>query len=572
MALKSASNGLNLLDQRIGVASLGPMKNPIRALLIIFISTLSFYGCTRSSKGGLGRVAQKSSFPLKEFVFNNGAEPETLDPHRITAANDGLLGINLFESLLSREADYVTLKPGLAESWKISKDGKVYTFVIRPHLKWSNGENMTIEQIRNSLIRALDPNVANQYVYWYTDYIKGAAALHKCFHSKNRAALEKKLGIQIIDGNKIQITLIKPASYFKYFLSQPPFAVIHPSMYSPDSPAWTQADKFISSGAFKLADWKVNERVVLERNPNLFDADKVFFDKVIAYPINEESTTLNMYNSGQLDWTGASNSISATLVPSLESRKDFYHIPILGTYMYEFNTLRKPFKDVRVRQALAMAVDRKNITDRVLRSGCIPTDRIIPPVVPHYKSVIPPESPLKERVKKANQLLDEAGYKDRSKFPSVTIMYNTTEGHHKVAQAIQQMWKDELGINVQLENMEWKVFLKEQQAKEFDISRKGWIGDYPDPTTFLEIFMSKSENNDSGWKNKAFDDLVNKGVVIQDDQKRYAVLAKAEKILYDEVPAFGIYHYTAYGLIKPNVVGFVPNVHTQYLFRYLSKK
>jgi len=179
---------------------------------------------------------------------------------------------------------------------------------------------------------------------------------------------------------------------------------------------------------------------------------------------------------------------------------------------------------------------------------------------------------MDDRVVEAKKLLAEAGYSDVSKFPSITIRYNTNEGHNKVAQSIQQMWKTKLGIDVKLENMEWKVFLKEQQAGNFDVSRKGWIGDYPDPATFLEIFQSTSENNDSNWKNVEYDQLVAEAAGIQDEAKRFAKEAKAEKILYDETPAFGIYHYSYYSLMKPNVKGYIPNVHGHYLYRYFSKE
>jgi len=544
------------------------MMKQLSSLFVFGLLVLTTVACSRSgNEGGLA----KSKSAATEFIFNNGAEPETLDPHKLSSHDAALLDIQMFEGLLSREANYTTLKPGIAESWSISPDGKTYKFVLRSNLKWSDGSPLTVKDVRGSFIRAINPALTNPYAYWHTDYIVGAADLEKHYDSVNRKKYEDAYGVKITGENSIEIQLIKPVAFFKFFLSQPPFFVVHPSMYDPDSKAWTDASKFIGNGAYKLKEWSVNEKIVMVKNEHYRDADQVKLETLVSLPINDQSTTMNMYKTGEIDWTG-DNLIASNLVPGLKSREDFYRVPSLGTYMYLFNTEKAPFKDARVRKALGLAINREDITDRVLRSGVLPTSRIVPPIIKGYNSLIPDEKPLSERIAEAKALLKEAGFDEKNPFPSFTIRYNTQEGHHKVAQAIQQAWNVNLGLDVKLENMEWKVFLKEQQAGNYEVSRQGWIGDYPDPATFLEIFLSTSENNHSKFKNADYDRLIEQAMSTIDDAKRFEIYAKAEKILADESPAFGIYNYVWFGLMRPEIKGFEPNMFGHYLFQYFSKE
>lgn len=528
-----------------------------------------------SEPGGADKVAEVdysrvgSKTAANEFVFNNGAEPETLDPHRMQAHDAAFLANQLHEGLLSRAPDYVTLKPGLAESWEISEDGKTYTFKFREGLKWSNGDPITMEQIRDSIFRSMEPDTANPYGYWLTEYIEGAQEYYDGFSTPKKEELKKKVGVKT-SGRTLTITIKKPVSYFKYFLSQPPYMIVHPSMRGTDADAWKRPGKFISSSAYKLSRWEVNQVIEMEKNPNYWDADSVSIEKVKIFPIEQGLTPLNMYRQGELDWTG-DNMISSSAVATLKKRNDFYLDRILGTYMYSFNVKRKPFGDVRVRKALALAVDNRHITDRVIRTGILPTNALVPPVLPGYDTPKFGSEDFSERVEQAKKLLAEAGYPDGKGFPEVTVRYNTSEGHHKVAQAVQQMWKKYLGIDVGIENMEWKVFLKEQQSHNFDISRKGWIGDYPDPATFLEIYTTGNDNNETQWSNKEYDALVKKAVTIIDDEERYKVYKQAEEIWMNEQPGFSIYNYVYYGLMNPEIEGFQPNLTGHYYIRDLEK-
>jgi oligopeptide transport system substrate-binding protein len=287
--------------------------------------------------------------------------------------------------------------------------------------------------------------------------------------------------------------------------------------------------------------------------------------------LTEQAATFNMFQAGAIDWTN-NNSIDTALVPSLRGREDFHLNPTLGTYMSVFNVTKKPFNDARVRRAFALVVDQALITDKILRSGFQPTHRLVPPVIPGYQSQVPDQPAFDVRLAEAKKLLSEAGYPEGKGFPAVTYKYNTDEQHHKIAQALQAAWQKHLGVSVKLENLEWKVFLSEQKRRNFDVARLGWIGDYPDPATFLELYMTGNENNRSGWSNPQYDELVRSALREQDEKKRFGLYAQAEKIVADEAPMIGIYHYSYFSLINPAVQGFIPNPHGHHLFRFLSKK
>ncbi|TVQ76498.1 MAG: peptide ABC transporter substrate-binding protein [Bradymonadales bacterium] len=541
----------------------------MKSLFTLLLGALFFQSCTRDA--GTLPESIRFSTGVSEFVYTNGAEPEMLDPHRMSAHNAARHAMNLFEGLLSRGPDYDTIIPGLAENWSISDDGMTYRFVLREGLKWSNGEELTLQQVYDSFIRAMNPAIANPYVYWYNDFIVGARELFDNYNSENRSQLLENLGIQITGPRTLEIRIKEPTSYFKYFLSQPNFTIVHPSMYDHQSSAWTDPSAFVSSGAYQLSEWRVGQRLVMVKNPHFYEADQVQIERVVAFPFNDENVVLNMYRRGQIDWTD-NNLISPSLVPTLKDREDFTVHPALGTYFFLFNTEKEIFKDPRVRKALSLVVDREQITDRVLRSGVVPTDRVIPPVIETFQSTIEGySSDMQARVEEARRLMAEAGFTAEKPFPSFTIRYNTSDQHHRIAQSLQQMWRRSLDLDVRLENMEWKVFLAEQDAGNYEVGRFGWIGDYPDPLTFFELFQTGNENNRSKFSNEEYDRLVLEAKSMRDGPARLAKLQRAEEILFEQAPGFGVYHYVWYFLLNPQVEGLVPNPQGHYQWRYFRK-
>ena len=509
--------------------------------------------------------------PSDQFIFNNGAEPETLDPHRMSAHDAAQLWINMYEGLVVRDSTYSKIEPGIAAKWEISKDGKTYTFTLRPDLKWSNGEPLTADHVRNSFLRSMNPEVLNNFIQWYTDHIEGADAYVKNFKAPNKKEFEDKVGIKVVGKDKVEIKLMKSSVSFIQFLTQQAFSVVHPSMFDTSSDAWKTPSKFISNGPYKLKEWTVNKHVILEKNPYFREAKSVKIPIIVALPINEENVTLNLFKTQEIDWTGE-NTLSSSMIPSLRSSPEFRILPSFGTYMYLFNVKRKPFDNVKVRRALAMTINRAEIVDKIAKGGQQPTTRVVPPGIKDYKPLIAPPLAFDRQIEQAKKLLAEAGYPDGKGFPESTILYNTTEGHKKIAQAVQQMWKKYLNIDVKLQNQEWKVFLREQENKNFEISRQSWIMDVPDPANMLEIYISGGGNNHTNWSNPEFDRIIRETSSMKDSKKRFAELAKAEKIITDEAPIVPMYHYVFYSMISPRIEGFVPNGFGLYQFRYLAKK
>lgn len=529
--------------------------------MAIFLSVVVFSACKKSAT---------PSVP-QEFSFNNGAEPESLDPHKVSTVDAFQHLLSLYEPLVTKDETFLALRPGLAESWTNNEARTEYTFTLRPNLKWSNGEPLTAEQVRGSLIRAMNPRVALPYIQYYQDFIQGAAELIKGYDSPQRKEIEAALGIQVVNGNQILFKLRQPVPLFADYLASQAFMVVHPSMYDPEAKAWRTPSEFIGNGAFVLKEWNVNNRIVMEKNPHYHDAANVRLERIIAYAVNDRQTTLNMYRQKQLDWTGE-NRIPDSVVPQVSSQKDFHRVAAFGTYMYMFNTKRKPLDDKRVRRALLLAIDRDTVATKVLRDGKVPTHYYVPPGIPGYVRPELKSTDLAANITEAKKLLADAGFPGGKGFPSLTLLYNTDEGHHRIAQAIQQMWLQNLGVRVELQNREWKVFISETQAKNFDIARRGWIGDLPDPAVFMEAFLSNSDNNEPQYRNPEYDRLVRLSSQAVDSKQRMELARQAEALLLEDAPIAPIYHYVFYSLMSPEVEGFIPNLAGQYLFRYFRKK
>ena len=325
----------------------------------------------------------------------------------------------------------------------------------------------------------------------------------------------------------------------------------------------------MGNGAFQLSEWKINRRVVVERNPNYWDADNVRLNKIIFYPIENAITEERMFRAGQLHYSATvpSDKVEGYLAnndPSLRI------MPYLGTYFYRINTSVAQLQDKRVRRALGMTIDREQITQRILKSGQIPAYAITPPDTMGYF----PESDLAFNPEAAKALLAEAGYPDGAGFPQTEILYNTSEGHRKIAVAIQQMWKKYLNIDVVLLNQEWKVYLDSVNVKEYELARAGWIGDYVDPNNFLDMWICNGGNNRTGWCNEEYDQLIlERAPEAQSHQERLAIFTQAEKMLMEEMPVIPIYIYTSNTLVHPSVKNLNDNILNQASFKeiYLDK-
>ncbi len=502
-----------------------------------------------------------------EFVFNNSAEIESLDPQFLTGVPDNNIAVQIFEGLMTRKQDWLTLTNGQAESYKLSKDGKTYTFKLRPNLKWSDGSDLTAKDFEYSWLRAIHPKTMAGYVSWLTDNVVGAAEYNKAPTDANAA----KVAAKALDARTFEVKLLKAVPHFIQFTAEAITYPVKKSVVEKFKDQWTRPENIVSNGAYKIVEWKVQDKIVLEKNPNYYDAANVKLSKVVAYPIVDRQTSVNLFKQGKLDWSGH-NGAPNSLVPAFKSDPNFRMNPGFISYFYRINTTRKPFDDKRVRQALSLAVDRKMLVESVTRGGEIPAGFLVPQKIGTYKS---PTNFIsadhKANVEKAKKLLAEAGFPGGKGMKAVEILYNQDENHKKIALTIQQMWKKELGVDAKLNNQEWKVYLKNQVAKDFDFSRSGWQGDYPDPMNFLELFVSTSGNSHTGWKNPQYDKLIADAASTADEKKRNKLLSEAEALLIDEMVIMPLYIYTNFSFVRPEIVGFEPNLVDRPYVRYLKK-
>ena len=495
----------------------------------------------------------------------NGDEPRELDPHIVTGNIEFKLCMALLEGLLSRHPEDLRLMPGVAESWREGDGGKTYLFRLREDAKWSNGDPVIAQDFVFSWQRALLPALGNNYAYMLY-YLENAEKFHKG-EIKDFA----KVGVKALDELTLEVRLENPAPFFLQLLAHQSYYPVHRETIEKFGAAdergtkWTRPGNHVGNGPFKLKEWALNRRIVVEKNDHYWDADAVKLNQVVFYPIQNATTEERMFRAGQLHIT---NNLPVDKTEYYrKERPDVLKIfPYFSTYYYIFNTLSPPLDDIRVRQALTMSIDRKQITEKITKAGQLPAFNFTPPDTNGYTA----KARVTYDAERARTLLAEAGYPGGENFPIIELMYNTSEEHRRIAIAIQQMWKINLNVNVALLNQDWKVYLDKRDSKDYQVARAGWIGDYLDPITFLDLFVSTGGNNDTGWSDKRYDELIAKAATIAEQEKRYALLQEAEAILMTELPVMPIYTYVSKSLVSPDVRGWRPNILDQHPYKYIS--
>jgi oligopeptide transport system substrate-binding protein len=522
-------------------------------------------GLAGLAAGAAMGIAATSASAEMVLHRGNGAEPETLDIHKMIGVPEAHIAKDLFEGLVATAADG-SLIPGAAESWTISDDGLTYTFKLRAGGVWSNGEPVTAEDFVYGIRRCLDPATASEYAYLLYP-IKNAEEFNG-----GTITDPAQVGVEAVDAQTVRFTLRGPTPYFLAVLiwgqaSAAPKAVIE--QYGDQ---WTKPGNMVSNGAYMLAEWVPQDHVTLVKNPNFHDAANVMVDKVIFYPTEDIAAELQRYRAGELDTT---YEVPSDQIAWIEANLpgEFHNSAYLGVYYYAFNLTQPPFKDnLALRQALALAIDRETLVEKITQAGEFAAYSWIPPGVLDYTN-----QPLEwaslgqdERNAMAQKLYAEAGY-SADKPLEVEVLYNTSENHKKVAIAVTGMWQQTLGVKATLRNEEWKAFLATRSEKQFQITRAGWIGDYNDANTFLDLFLSDvGPINDPGYASAKYDELVNGASVEKDPAKRRAMLEEAERTFLADLPAIPIYHYTTKHLVKPYVTGWVDNILDYHPTRYVS--
>jgi oligopeptide transport system substrate-binding protein len=577
-----------------------------------------------------------SRLPPADFTFGNESEIESVDPALITGQPEGRIAWSIFEGLTRPNAETMLGEPGMAESWDISEDGRVYTFHLRDDARWSNGDPLTAHDFHYSIRRLLDPMTAAEYAYqaWYIAsggrYTKGAKGiapgdpveveLNPPTGSKNTVRGElllgtlvkienevagarnrvfvvridgkerrfqaadngstlpsgiepcrqvlldyREVGVRVVDDHTLEIRLEHPTPYWVDLLSFYPFSPLHRGcLEKHGSPDWTKPENIVTNGAFRLQERRIRDRIRLVRNDNYWDRENVRLRVVDAIASDDRTTIFNMYETDMLDWvTVPPTTVIREVLAAKPPRNDINPYPQLTTYFYMVNITRRPLNDVRIRRALSMALDREEITRVATAAGEHPAFSLVPPNLPGYtQQECDPYDP-----EGARKLLAEAGYPNGRGMPKIEIHYNTEQGHQAIAELARKQWQRELGITVTLRNEEWASTMATQHLMNYMLSRRSWGGDYLDPNTFLDMYVTGGENNSTGFSNPEYDRLIADAAEEVDKEKRMKMLERAERILMDEMPIIPIYFYNSKNMVKPYVRGWYNNLQDTHPLR-----
>lgn len=518
-------------------------------------------GCRPADSRFFGTTSPRHG--TDELWINNAGEPEWLDPNKCADGNGGEILWNTFAGLV--QADPATLEPlpEIATHWDVSPDGRTYTFHLRPS-HWSDGTPLTAHDFVFSFRRLVDPATASKYAT-NGHIFRGGAAI------SGGDAPPESLAVRAIDDLTLEVTLENPIPYFLHFLTFYSFMPIPRHLLEElaargiDEELWTRPEHVVCNGPYRMTEWRFRQRMVFEKNPRYWDAEHVRLERVRLAMVESATTALTMYAAGEFDWPGSNTALPAEFMDELARYDDFHRHPYLAVYFYWINTQAPPLDDPLVRRALSLAIDREALVTHVARGGQIPSAALVPDGLAGYEGIpLPLFDPAAAR-----DLLRQAGYERPEDLPPVTLMYNTSEGHKQVAEAIQQMWKKELGIRVELENQEWKVFLANAEQMNFQICRMGWTGDYADPFTFLELLSSDCGNNHSAWVNPEYDALLREANRTSDPSLRLARLREAEALMLEAQPLIPLYVYTRSQLIKPYVRGIEGNHQDRHPWKHI---
>ena len=490
-----------------------------RILAFLFVP-LIFGGCGESR-------------PRPDLVMINGAEPETLDPALITGQPEGRIVNALFEGLLRFDKEGRP-GPGVAASWEVSLDRRIYTFHLREGIRWSDGKSLRAGDFVASWRRTLDPGTASAYSYQL--FVVDGAEEFASAPGKDFS----KVGVAAPDDSTLVVRLRRPVPYFLDLCAFPTLFPVRTDVIARFGDDWVKPEHLIGNGAFVLKEWRLNDRVSLVRNPSYWDAGSVSLRTVELLPISKANTAFNFYAAGQADLIMDKGLAPPSLLDELKRRPDFHAAPFLGSYFLRFNCSKPPFNDPRVRKAFSLAIERRRITDKITRAGETPSVSFVPPGISGYT---PPEG-LPGNIPEARRLLAEAGYPEGRGFPLTNYLYSEGELNEGVAVELQSMWNEALGVTVQLARQEWKVYLNSLGSLDFGIARSSWVGDYPDPNTFLDLFVTGSGNNRTGWSSPRYDRLLISAADEIDPARRLAILANAESLLIrEELPIAPLFFY-----------------------------
>mgnify|MGYP001829242710 FL=1 len=488
--------------------------------------------------------------------YGTGSEVQTLDPHIVSDTNAWEISSALFEGLVRRNAKTLEAEPGVAESWTFSEDQLSITFKLNPNARWSNGDPVTAQDFVWSWQRSLSPNMGNIL----------ASALYPVKNAEpyNRGEIDdpEQLGVKAIDRHTLKVTLENPTPHILGSLAMPTTYPVHRATVEKYGTAtqrysqWTRPGNMVNNGPFKLADWKMYRHLRVERNEAYWDTENVALNAIVFRPIDSQKAEEHMFRARQLHVTFR---VPINKIPGYRAlpQTPYVQAPLLGSYYYLFNITQPVVNDINVRKALSMALDREQIVSKVLLGLERPSASIVPPGIPGYET----QTHTHFDLDKARHFLAAAGYPNGKGWPGLELVYNTAENHRRVAVAMQQMWKDNLNIDVTLANQEWKVYLDTVDNMQFSLARMGWIGGSLDPGTFLGKFTTRGGTNRTGFSNARYDQIIEDlAPAATTLETRYALLAEAETLFMQEFALIPIFSYYGKHLVQPSVKGYYPNV------------
>jgi oligopeptide transport system substrate-binding protein len=496
----------------------------------------------------------------------NGAELQSLDPHRSEDVPSSNVHRDIYEGLVN-EAPDGALVPGAASSWTVSDDGKTFVFNLRPEARWSNGDPLTAHDFVFSLRRGVDPKTASVYSYILTPILNADDI------TAGRRAPDE-LGVRAIDDHTLEIVLANVTPYFLGLLTHSMAYPVHRASLEQHGDQFTRPGNHVGNGAFKLDEWVVQSHIKVVRNPNYWDDANTKLEEVWFHATEDQTAEMQRFRARELDITDIIPTAQIDFIRQNLAR-ELMISPYLGSYYYGFNVTRAPFKDnPKLRRALSLAVNRDVITQQILKAGQISAYGFVPPIDGYVQQQMAEASWTQEqREAEAKRLYAEAGYGPNNPLRT-QIMYNTQEDHRRIAAAVASMWKQVLGVEAEILNQEWKVFIDTRnQKRDTQVYRQGWIGDYNDPFTFLELLRSTAGQNDTGYNSPEYDRLVAEAQSALDSQARMELLQQAERQLLEDMPILPLYTYVRARLIHPWVGGYEPNImdHHRHKDMYILK-
>lgn len=536
------------------------MNKIFTAVLAVSLVGATLSACTSNNNGNDAAGSpspgatgsQAAPEAPKEFRFTLGSEPPSLDPALMVDAQSSIVASGLYEGLM-RLSPAGEPEQAIAESYTASDDGLTYTFKLRQDAKWSNGDSVTAHDFEYSWKRALDPETASDYAYMLF-YIENGEE----YNAGNATA--DQVGVKATDDYTLEVKLKSPTPYFISLVCHYTYWPVHKATVD-GKPDWaTDVSTIVSNGPFLLSEWAHGDKLVLTKNPNYFNKDKVNFTKVTISLVEAETTVFNLFQTDKIDWIGAqAGSVPTDQTQKVLSEGSAQVQPIASTYYYLFNTTKKPFSNVKIRKAFAMTVERQALIDNVTKANQTPAYALVAPSIEgtggkRFREMFPDTEYFKEDVAAAQKLLAEGMQEEGLKtLPEITLLYNTNEGHKAIAEAIADMWRRHLNVEVKLANQEWGTFLETRKAQQFDVARAGWGADINHPINFTyDLIYSKSGNNDGKYANSKVDQLLDESLVAKDDAERMNKIGEAERIaIQEDMSVLPLYYYTTVTMQKP---------------------